>query len=99
MKFKDVAEAIEQHQSLIGKTINGAVIEELVPVPIEVEAEFWECYVEAKDAKEALVLLINRLGCFAPNSEFRVDAVCNKEKIRNTDHIVFHQNIETLNLA
>ena len=98
MKFKDVAKVIEQYQSLIGKTINGVVIEELVPVPIEVEAEFWECYVETKDAKKAFALLMHRFGCFAPNSEFRVDAVCDKKRITNTDNILIHRNIESLKL-
>ena len=94
-KYHEIRERLERVQYLLGRDVDGAVVEEIVPVPLAWEREFWECYAEALDAGVAFAALAERVGSLSGDAEFRLVAVCDKSKI-DTDGFLPHVDVETL---
>lgn len=81
MQFHEVDGMIEANKSLIGETFNGAVIDELICIPIGYEAEYKNFYLQTLDAKQALALLIKSIGVFPIDTEYQIYAVLDKSRI------------------
>ena len=95
IKFDEIQSAIEQNRHWLGQEFKGAIVEELVPVPVEYEKEFWGCYVPCLKAEEAFAMLMKRMGCFSLGEDYQIEAVLNKSDIHSKG-VLFHVNIEEL---
>lgn len=97
MRFHEIEGIIESNKSLIGKTFNGSTIDELIPIPVGYEEEYKKLYVETKNAKHTLALLITSLGIFPTDVEYQIYAVLDKFRLVPNGEFIY-VNINEINL-
>lgn len=97
MRFNEIEEVIETNNFLIGKTFNGAVIDELICIPVGYEEEYKKLYLETLDAEQALALLIKSIGVFLIDSEYQIYAILDKSRLL-TEGIFSYANINEIKI-
>ncbi len=97
MRFHEIEGIIESNKSMIGKTFNGATIDELIPIPVGYEEEYKKLYLETLDAEQALALLIKSIGAFLIDSEYQIYAILDKSRLL-TEGIFSYANINEIKL-
>lgn len=83
MKFKDLDQFIAQCQYKVGDMLNGAIIDEIVPIPSNYVQEFIKIYTECQSAEHTLTILCARNNCDITSLDYGILAVCNKSYIQD----------------
>ena len=81
MRFHEIEGIIESNKSMIGKTFNGATIDELIPIPVGYEEEYKKLYLKTQNAEQTLALLIKSIGVFPTDIDYQVYAVLDKFRL------------------
>ena len=97
MRFHEIEGIIESNKFMIGKTFNGATIDDLIPIPVGYEEEYKKLYLETLDAEQALALLIKSIGVFLIDSEYQIYAILDKSRLL-TEGIFSYANINEIKL-
>ena len=95
VKFEKIKEIIDGNRHLIGQKVDGATIEELVPIPVVYAEEFKKYYVRYLDAEEAFGHFIKDLGVMSLGKDYEVYAVMDKHRIR-TEGVFLSMELEEL---
>ena len=82
---------------MIGKTFNGATIDELIPIPVGYEEEYKSLYVETKNGEQAMALLIKSLGVLPTDVEYQIYAVFDKFRLVPNGEFIY-ANINEIKL-
>ena len=81
MRFHEIEGIIESNKSMIGKTFNGATIDELIHIPVGYEEEYKKLYLKTQNAEQTLALLIKSIGVFPTDIDYQVYAVLDKFRL------------------
>ena len=90
MKFEDLNQFIAQCKYKVGDILQGATIDEIVPIPSNYVEEFINIYKECQSAEHALAILCARNNCNITSLDYGVIAVCNKNYTQNQGVLFYH---------
>lgn len=82
MKFQEIVRYISNCAFKIGNSIDGAIIDEIVPVPTDYFNEYLTYYVRYQSAEAALSAFCVDKTINPMDLEYRIIAVCNKSHIQ-----------------
>ena len=81
MEFKKIEQFIEDCEFKVGGNINGATIDEIVPVPSDYVNEYLKFYIQYQSAESALSAFCLEKKINPVDLDYGIIAVCNKGHI------------------